>query len=245
MHDTLKALEALQEVDQEIAELLRSGAENPKRLADLEARLGAARSAVEEAQGKVSDLEQQKRALDEQLVADKEKVKKWEARLTEQRSPREYTALAREIDIAKKQNTTASEEVVELAKQITAAGETVKEKEQAFAALEGDFKAEMDEIRKAMALQETRRKSMDTKRGKLTAAVPANMLRRYEQIHKRRGLVVVPVVSGACTGCHMNVPPQFYNQLRSHPKLDICPSCGRMIYAREAFAAAEELQAER
>lgn len=244
MHDTLKALEALQEVDQEIAELLRNGAENPKRLADLEARLGAARSAVEMAQGRVSELEQQKRALDEQLTADKDKVKKWEARLTEQRSPREYTALAREIDIAKKQNTTASEEVVELAKQITAAGEAVTEKEQAFTALEGDFKAEMEGIRKAMRQQETRRKSLETKRGKVTGAVPANMLRRYEQIHRRRSLVVVPVVSGACTGCHMNVPPQLYNQLRSNPKLDICPSCGRMIFAREAFAVAEELQAE-
>ena len=43
-------------------------------------------------------------------------MKKWEARLAEQRSTREYAALAREIDIAKKANLTMAEELVELGK---------------------------------------------------------------------------------------------------------------------------------
>lgn len=243
MHDTLKSLEALQEIDDEIAENLREGAENPRRLAELEARLGAARAAVEAEEEKVAQLAQRKKELEEALVDEKDKIKKWEARLTEQRSAREYAALAREIDIAKKQNVTTGEEIAELAKEIKEAEAAVVERQEEFEKLGNEFKDEMAKIRRAIRAQESSKRELEEKRAEAAARVPANMLRRYETIHKRRQHVVVQVVGGACMGCHMNVPPQLYNQLRVRPKIDMCPSCGRMIYTREAFEAAEEIQA--
>src|SRR5256885_12192852 len=48
------------------------------------------------------------------ISEEKDKVKKWEGRLTEQRSTREYSALAREIDIAKKSNLRSEEHTSEL-----------------------------------------------------------------------------------------------------------------------------------
>ncbi|AKU89954.1 zinc ribbon domain-containing protein [Vulgatibacter incomptus] len=240
MRDTLKALEELQKVDLQIAELVKGGSENPRRLAELESQLGAGRAAVETDREKLADLEKQKKSVEDLLASDKDKVKKWEARLTEQRSPREYTALAREIDIAKKQNTTASDEIVELAKQAETARDALETRESDFSESQTGLVDEMKSLRAAMEVQDAARKVLDEKRAEAAKAVPAQTLKRYEQIVKRRSSVIVPVVSGACNGCHMNLPPQLNNQLRTNARIDVCPSCSRMIYSPEAFEKAEE-----
>lgn len=240
MRDQLKALEALQKIDLQIAELLKGGAENPKRLAELESQLGAARGAVEAERKKLTELERQKKAVEEQLAADKDKVKKWEARLTEQRSTREYSALAREIDIAKKQNDTAGEEVVELARQRETTRKVVTEREGAFKSAETALMAQMQQIQTDMSDLDSRRKNLDEKRAAAAKHVPPATLRRYDIIQKRRSMALAQVIGGACQGCHMNVPPQLYNELRTNPRMDVCQSCGRMIYSPEPFAEETE-----
>ena len=145
------ALEALQRIDVQIAELLRGGAEHPRKLAELESQLGAARGAVEGERSRLVEIERQKKTLEDQLAADKDKVKKWEARLTEQRSTREYSALAREIDIAKKQNETTQEEIVELARQIEVVQTRVTEREGSFKTAETAIVAQMKETPVALA----------------------------------------------------------------------------------------------
>lgn len=235
MHDLLKALSALQSVDTELDELVRNSREFPNRLAELDARLGAARQATDENRRKLSDLEEQKRALEEQLAADKDKIKKWEARLTEQRSAREYAALAREIDIAKKQNVTTSEDIVQLSKEIQTATEELAKAEEAFAEIESGVKEDKARIEAALGETNEKEAALSQRRNEAAKSVPAQMLRRYDLIHKRRGTVVVPVLNGACSGCRMSLPPQLFNQLVSRPKLDACPSCGRMIYVASAF----------
>ncbi|HLV60289.1 MAG TPA: C4-type zinc ribbon domain-containing protein [Fredinandcohnia sp.] len=235
LHDLLKALNALQSVDTELDELVRKSREYPNQLAELDARLGAAREATDACRRKLEELQAQKRALEEQLAADKEKIKKWEARLTEQRSAREYAALAREIDIAKKQNATASEEIVELAQAIQAAAEELEAAEKAFAEIEAEVSADRARIEAALGETSEKEAALSQRRMEAAKSVPAQMLRRYDLIHQRRGTVLVPVVNGACSGCRMSIPPQLLNQLLARPKLDACPTCGRMIYVPSAF----------
>jgi len=240
LRDTLNALVELQKIDTEIAELEKSGSENPKRLAELESELGAGRAAVDAERERLAEVEKQKKSTEDLLATDREKVKKWEARLTEQRSTREYTALAREIDIAKKQNTTASEEIVELAKELEAAHEALSEAEMAFSETEAKLLQEMKTIRSAMTQQENKRKKLEETRAVAAKVVAPMLLKRYEAVLRRRGPVLVQAHNGACDGCHLNLPPQLYNQIRANAKIDVCPSCSRMIYAEEAFEHAEE-----
>jgi uncharacterized protein len=236
LRDQLKALEALQTIDVQIAELMRGGEEHPRKLAELESQLGAARGAVEVERTRLAEIERQKKALEEQLAADKDKVKKWEARLTEQRSTREYSALAREIDIAKKQNETAAEEVVELARQAESMRGVVAERETSFKTAEGAIVGQMQTIRSQMAAIDGRRKNLMEKRAEAAKSVPPAVLRKYDVIQKKRTTAIVPVEGGACRGCHMNVPPQMNNELRATGRIDTCPSCFRMIYSAEAYA---------
>lgn len=242
MHDLLKALTALQRVDAELDELVRNSREFPNQLAELEARLGAAKQSTEANRQKLNELEAQKRMLEEQLAADKDKIKKWEARLAEQRSAREYTALAREIDIAKKQNATTSEEIVELSKEIQLAREELEASESSFAEIESGVVEDRSRIEKALGETSKKEAELSKRRSEAAQSVPPQMLRRYDLIHRRRGTVLVAVVNGACSGCRMSLPPQLHNQLLARPKLDSCPSCGRLIFVPTAFERASQEQ---
>lgn len=236
LREKLKALAELQKVDMDAAALRKAADVHPRQIAELERELGAARSAIEAERSRLADIERQKLQLEQNITDEKDKVKKWEARLAEQRSTREYSALAREIDIAKKANLTMADELVELTKTLGTARETVKGKEAEFSARQQQLGARMSELRTKLAEAESQVKALEGQRSGASAHVDANLLRRYEAIRKKKLPALVGVVAGTCQGCNMNVPPQLYNQLRTSLGTDICPSCNRIIYAVEALA---------
>jgi len=235
LREKLKALAELQTVDLEVASLRKAADVHPRQIAELERELGVARSAIEAERARVADTERQK-AQHEQTIADeKDKVKKWEARLSEQRSTREYSALAREIDIAKKANLTMAEELAELTKKLGADREAIKAKEAEFAAKQQGLSSRMAELRGKLGEAEAQVKALEGRRQGVADNVDATLLRRYEVVRKKKLPALVGVVAGTCQGCNMNVPPQLYNQLRTSLGTDICPSCNRIIYAVEAL----------
>ena len=238
MREKLKALAELQNVDLEVASLRKAADVHPRQIAELERELGVARSAIEAERARLTDMERQKTQLEQNITDEKDKVKKWEARLSEQRSTREYSALAREIDIAKKANLTMAEELAELTKQLGAAREAIKAKEADFATKQQGLSGRMSELKGKLGEAEAQVKALEGRRSGVSSGVDSNLLRRYEAIRKKKLPALVGVVAGTCQGCNMNVPPQLYNQLRTSLGTDVCPSCHRIIYAVEALQEA-------
>ncbi|MBJ6759303.1 hypothetical protein JGU66_00920 [Myxococcaceae bacterium JPH2] len=235
MREKLKALAELQKVDLEVASLRKAADVHPRQISELERDLGVARSAIEAERARVTDLERQKALLEQNIADEKDKVKKWEGRLSDQRSTREYSALAREIDIAKKGILTQSEELTDKVKELAAAREAIKSKESDFATRQQSLSGRMTELRGKLGEAEGQVKSLEGRRSEVAAAVDATLLRRYEVIRKKKLPAIVGVAAGTCQGCNMNVPPQLYNMLRTTLGTDVCPSCNRIIYAIEAL----------
>lgn len=235
MQDKLKALAELQKVDLEIAALRKSSEVFPRQMAELEKELAAVRSVVEAERNRLADLERQKRTLEQNIVDEKDKVKKWEARLAEQRSTREYAALAREIDIARKANATMAEEVIELGKQQAAAREAVKAREAELAGRQDQIGGRLAELKQKLASFDGQVKELDGKRQAAAGKVDKTLLTRYETVRKKRLPALVVVQTGTCTGCNMNIPPQLYNTLVVTGTTDLCPSCHRIICAPGAL----------
>lgn len=236
LREKLLALVALQKVDLEIAALNKSAAEFPKQISELEQQLGAARSATDAERAKLTDLDRQKSTMEQTIVEEKDKVKKWEARLTEQRSTREYSALAREIDIAKKTNLTMAEDLIELGKAQAVQRTAFQAKEVEFLGRTKDLSEKMAALRGKLAAVEAEVKGMGGRRGEAAKKVDADLMRRYEHIKKKKLPAVVAVTApGTCNGCRMNIPAQMYNTLVTVRGSDLCPSCQRIIYAAEAL----------
>src|SRR5881409_1494684 len=113
--DKLRALEELQKVDLQIRDLAQQAEKHPARLKQIEGGRDDAKAALDAQRGRLADNERARRQNEQLLQLEKEKVRKWESRLSELKTTREYAALARELDIAKKTNEGAEEEIRRLA----------------------------------------------------------------------------------------------------------------------------------
>ena len=238
MRDKLLALAALQKVDLDIAALRKNAEVYPREMSELEKQLNAAKAAVDAERTKLDQLENQKRTLEQTIADDKDKVRKWEARLTEQRSTREYSALAREIDIAKKGQVTMAEEVQELGRLAVVQREVARAKEADFTVKTKDLVDRIAALRGKLAEIEAQVTVVDGKRAIVARDVDEKLLRQYDVVRKKRMPALVPINHpGTCSGCRMNIPAQRFNTLVATKGIDTCPSCTRIIYAAETLEA--------
>lgn len=230
----LVVLEALQKVDLEIHELMRGGDQHPKRIAELDEQVGKLKAVWDAEEKRVADNDHARRDLAQRIEDDKDKVRKWEARLAEQRTTREYSALAREIDISKKGQVTLAEELTLLEKGREELEEAAVAARMAYEAKMSTVGAEADALRARMAALDADVKGLQEKRAAAAATVEKPLLARYENIRRGKPNPLVVVTGGTCTGCRMKVPPQLYTQLCGSLPFDFCRSCNRIIYVAKS-----------
>ncbi len=232
--EKLKALEELQKVDLKIRELTAEAERHPARLKQIESERTQAKAALDATRGKLADNERARRQNEQLLQLEKEKVRKWESRLNELKTPREYAALARELDIAKKTNQGAEEELKRLALEYEELRRQVASGETSLGEKEGVVEREGKEIHAVLDGLQANMKELEAERARLIAACDKALVSKYERIRKQRGgVAVVPVVGGTCKGCQRNIPPQMANNLLTSNEILTCPNCHRFIYAAE------------
>jgi hypothetical protein len=235
LREKLKALEELQQVDIESHEAKGELDGLPARRVAIEAGILDARRAYDAEKARLDGNERERRQLESLLAMERDKVKKWEGRLGEIKTPREYAALSREIDIAKKTNDTQSEQIRELTAQageikkaLDASGDALADRE---LAAQGELEA-LDARRLAA---EERLRALEARRADAAKLVDPGLLAKYENIKRRRaGVAVAPVVGMTCKGCQRNIPPQLAITLQRANSIETCPSCHRIIYSAEA-----------
>jgi len=235
LREKLKALEELQQIDLEANEVTAELDALPARRAGAEAAVAAARRAWEEEKARLEGNEKERRQLESLLAMERDKVKKWEGRLGEIKTPREYAALSREIDIAKKTNDSQSEQVRELTAQAVELKKTVDAKEEELSERESAAQAAVEEVDKQRAAAEERMRGLEARRAAAVKLVDPGLLSKYENIKRRRaGVAIAPVVGMTCKGCHRNIPPQLAITLQKANSIETCPNCHRIIYSAEA-----------
>jgi predicted nucleic acid-binding Zn-ribbon protein len=179
--------------------------------------------------------ERERRQLESLLGMERDKVKKWEGRLGEIKTPREFAALSREIDIAKKTNDGQHEQVKELTAQAGEIKKSIDAKEEVLSEREAAAQAEAEEVAKASAAADEKMKSLDARRAAAVKVVEPALLAKYENIKRRRaGIAIAQVVGMTCKGCHRNVPPQLAITLQRANSIETCPNCHRIIYSADA-----------
>jgi predicted nucleic acid-binding Zn-ribbon protein len=235
LKEKLKALEELQQIDLELNEIQAAISAHPARRAEIEAGVVAARKAWEAEQARLEQNEKERRQLESLLGMERDKVKKWEGRLGEIRTPREYAALSREIEIAKKTNDGQAETVKELTVAAEGLKKAVESREEELSEKEAAAQAGVEDIEKRRAADEEKARGLEARRAEAVKVVDPALLSKYENIKRRRaGVAIAPVVGMTCKGCHRNIPPQLAIVLARANSIETCPSCHRIIYSAEA-----------
>jgi predicted nucleic acid-binding Zn-ribbon protein len=177
------------------------------------------------------NLEKQRAEMDARLELEGVKIRDSRMRLNRVRNDREMLALQREIDLGKEANHLLEEQLIEVMERLESLDQRLGEVREGLEALEGQAEEEVNAKRNEAATIDRQAASDRKQRDLLVRGMDPALRGKYERIFARRGgTAVVEVRGGTCLGCHMNVPPQLFNELQRHRDIRQCPNCHRILY---------------
>lgn len=156
---------------------------------------------------------------------------------------REFEALEKEIKDA-----SASEE--ELLKQVRAKEQESKELDSQCEAKSAELKAQQEQVDAESAKIESVTSEKKAKLAELESEsrsfIDGDKINEelYEKfcsiVRSKHGRGIVPIHGVVCQGCHIVLPIQFVNDVRSGETIEFCPYCSRILYYEEVEGAEEQ-----
>lgn len=231
MNTQYRLLIKLQTVDQRISELRDYQRKTPERIAASEAPVIQMRKRLQAAKEAGDALAKEKRDSERDLNAQEEHIRKIRGRMTELKTNKEYQAHLFEIDLAKKKKDELEEAVLGLMEKVERSEELINEYEAAFQEAEQAFEQEKARLQAESASYEQELAALEKEREEIAKELEPELLARYDKIKAmRKGVAVVPVRDGACTGCRIQLPPQLVAEVKRGDALLSCSYCHRILY---------------
>jgi len=222
---------ALQNVELHIFKALSGMSELPREIEEIDSTVLARKRSLEVADEEIVEMNSRKEPLEVELKENQSILDAADARIKKIKTNKEFLALQREIDIAKKRKSDLEEQILQLMEKIEA---RTKERDRISKTFEND-RVILDEKKEVILNKQKELQAIiDKLKGQLDVLrvkVDRPLLSRYDRIkEKRNGLVVVECVDGVCMGCHIHIQPQLFNDLVRGDKMISCPACQRILY---------------
>lgn len=184
------------------------------------------------------------KSLQALVEAEKDKIRKWEARLNDIRNQREYQALQRETEGSKRANRDNEEKISALHARKETLQRDLAVAQERLSQVELEQEAEQARVETQVQAITTQIEAEQARRDALVPSIPKALYRTYDSIRARRMGVGLSLVSqGCCTSCNIRLPPQLYNILQRCESIEQCPSCRRVMCWERLIETAESADA--
>ena len=230
MRETLIALYELQQIDSGALEIQRGADRIPQKVKALEDELEVYRVELGQLNAELETLKKEQQDLNAHTREETSKHKKWKGRLNDIKSPREYQALSRELELGERAVRDAEEKSVELMMNIEAKETVVQQKTDDLKDREAAVNKQVATLRRKQA--ELRQDVEKASKGRtdISAKLKPGLVKRYERLRKaRQGIGVALVRDGACSGCNMRIRPQQLVEILHFNTMETCPACQRIL----------------
>ena len=193
----------------------------------LQGALSAEKKALDEALGRHRDA-------DREVSTCRDRKAHFEKQLREVKTDIEYQTLLREISTMESKASEWEDQILELMEFEEASEAKVGEMSKRLSAL-GKQTTDLEQVAKDTAAQAQKSiAKLERAREKLLGELNAKILGKYERLRDLRGdLAIVPVIEGACGGCHDGLPPLVANEVRQGQEIRFCEGCGRFLVAAQ------------
>lgn len=230
MWNGLEKLLELQKMDTTIARLEAEARVIPEQIQALEARLTGARIGLAQSRTEAEQIQKDRRAKERELDDVTLNTKKKQARLFEIKTNEEYSAVLKEIEVLKQKSSKLEEDILEFLERADATSKTVATAEKEFKASEALCQKERAEKEAQLSALQQDLSGLRGSRKAQASRLDTALLQQYTRLVKLRGVAVVAVKDGSCTGCGIALPPQTYSEVRRNDRMFTCSSCNRIIY---------------
>ena len=221
---------ALQQLDTELRTLNEKLSQIPSRLSDLKKTAAAMKADLDQAKTDIIEHKKQYKLCELELKGTEEKVAGYSVQLYSAKTNEQYKAFLKEIEAQKKQKNSIEDRMIVLMEETEALDRKVRENEKESAELDSETirKVEMleNEKKELGAAIATRQQQRET----TAAAIPAELLKRYERVRASKGGVAVATVrKERCSGCLSPIPAQRILEVDRQDHLYLCEACGRIL----------------
>ncbi len=227
----LEALTKLQNIDNEIAEIIKVRGALPEEVMDLEDEIAGYQTRADKQNQELADLEQSI-TTNKGSIKDAEKlIKKYEDQQMNVRNNREFDAISKEIELQQLEIQILEKRIKEAYAKIEDKKVEIEKTEEILSERSKDLDTKKKELDTITAESEGDEEKLLKEREKASKSIEERLLNSYNKLRKnmRNGLAVVPVKRGACGGCFNVVPPQKQAEIREKKKLIVCEHCGRVL----------------
>jgi predicted nucleic acid-binding Zn-ribbon protein len=230
----VRILAQLQEIDLKIDSSRGEMQALLDEIHSLEARADEMRQAISGQITELDGIEDEKRALEENLAAEADAINRSEARLRDIKTQKEYQAVSKEIAAAKKVKSDLEEQVLQRITRSDELKTIISEKENVLREFDSNSAVLKSELQGKIERLEADITNDTSVREATAKDVSPSMMKRYLMLRERRqGLAIAEARSGSCLGCNMNLPPQLFNSLYKADNLVACPHCQRLLFLRQ------------
>jgi predicted nucleic acid-binding Zn-ribbon protein len=241
LREQIEILASLQNVDREIKE--KSGAKNllAQEIQKREEEIKLKRSESAQIRAEWTEKDKVRQEKDHLLQDEGRKAMDKRMRMNRIKNIRELQALQHEVDQIKQANSQIEEELIAIMEDLEARAAILRERDEELARLETAWAGEKSQLQAQIAQLDKEVAETSAGRQTIAAQLKGDLIGRYEMIFARRGgTAVVAVTDGICQGCFMNIPPQLSNEIRKNERLNLCPSCHRILFYKPAAPAQDK-----
>lgn len=231
MKEKLLLLIRIQECDSQLVKLSTKKTRLPEKLAQMEEEFQRFKETIEQNKRKYDELKAQRAECETKIKKINDGMVKTKEKLLEVKNNKEYQAMLKEIETAEKTRGDLESQIIMLMDEMDQISVLVKKDEDTLKQADNKHNEEKKIIENDLSAIDAETADWTEKRLDLQKSIPDDLLARYEKIRKRnQGVGVIPVWKAVCSGCHMNIPPQLYNELQRSNSLLSCPNCNRIMY---------------
>lgn len=240
MRDQITVLESLQNLDLELTELQETLERYPLEISRCKEELEKVKESIDKAKEGLEQVIKKKEEIELKLSQNQDTVKKAEQRLFEIKTYREYEALQKEIGETKRANLGLEEQILKDMEEterleilLKEKGLELSERQLEYEKAMSDYTPKINELKDAYEIKHKEKQ-------KAASLLTHDILSMYERIRRRNDVALAPAINEVCTGCHMKIPPQLFNEVLTLSRMIQCPNCHRILYCEEIIS--DELQ---
>lgn len=221
----------LQDLDKRIAQLQHEIAALPRHTAVIEKTLDSHIRKLEVDRAALAANQRERKQLEMEVHTQEQRISKLRDQMLLAKTNEQYNAFKHEIDFCQTEIRKFEDRILDRMGESESLERNVKTAEAELDKEKKQVEAEKKEARERTEKDKRELESSLKRRTQLVSEISRNVVAQYERIRKsRKGVAVVEAVDGRCTGCHMALRLQFYQELRQGDKIMMCESCGRILY---------------
>ena len=240
MKEQMALLVKLQEQDQILDQLKRRIREGPQKVKEMEGEVEILAGNLEAGKNRIQEIQKLQRQLEAEVEDGAGQIGRSKTRLLTIKSNKEYQAILKEIEDTQRTNAEKEDKILGFMEEIEGLNQEIQHKEKELSAVRARFEEEKRTVEGEVRQAEAEFAEVEKHRQDTAQAMDSELVARYEHLRVRTGgRAVAYVENTTCSGCHLNIPPQMYNELQRRDSLKHCPNCDRIIYWKDRAAEVE------